>query len=214
MRVTMMFDVSIRDGGDVEVAADALSLLLQTAVSTPGVLDSADCKNVSYIFPMSFTECCKLLRCQPEVAALKVVTFSDILGTLSAEDTPENREVIRCSYEVRHFEEMRHYDWEWWYGIEGLKKTEEDEEEHPEKQTMHRDGIDFVQGHCAACSATGWVIPVIAGAKNLRPGKDATKCDTCGTITYADGMLESESGRRVRPGTVVEGEDGGWEGEE
>lgn len=128
MRVTMMFDVTVCDGESVEGAADALSLLLQTAVSTPGVLDDAGCKNVSYIFPMSFMECCKLLRCQPEVAALKVVTFGDVLSVLSAEDTPENREVIRSSWEAENFSAMRDDDWEWWYGIEGLKKIESEEE--------------------------------------------------------------------------------------
>lgn len=128
MRVTMMFDVTIGNGGDVEAAADALSLLLQTAVSTPGVLDDVGCKNVSHVFPVSFKVCCRLLRCQPEVAALKVVTFGDILGTLSAEDTPENREVIRSSWEAENFSTMRDDDWEWWYGVEGLKRIESEEE--------------------------------------------------------------------------------------
>jgi hypothetical protein len=125
MRVTMLLDVTLADGADAEAVSDALSIALETATSTPGLLQDVGCKNVGPVYTASLAQSAWLLRQQPEVVAIKVVTFGDVLWTCDAEDTPENREVVRNSYEAKHFAEMRDYDWEFWGGVEGLTRSGE-----------------------------------------------------------------------------------------
>ncbi len=124
----MLFDVTVADGADAEAVSDALSIALETATSTPGLLHDVGCKNVGPVYTASLARSARLLRQQPEVAAIKVVTFGDVLTNCNAEDTPENREVIRNSYQARRFDDMREYDWDWWAGVVGLTPVVEDDE--------------------------------------------------------------------------------------
>lgn len=120
----MLFDVTVADGADAEAVSDALSIALETATSTPGLLQDVGCKSVGPVYTASLAQSARLLRQQPEVVAIKVVTFGDVLENCDAEDTPENREVIRDSYEARHFSEMRDYDWDFWDGVDGLRRRD------------------------------------------------------------------------------------------